>query len=312
MAAAHTLAVALAVFSVVLFVLNGELLQHLHTGGEASVSPLINVWACQISGVVLLPWAGKGYTKVRESMSFFRFAVCVGILAATMISYNLAWVLASEAMPLAVLNGLFQTSVGTTYLASVFLLRGESFSPRKTAGAGLGVLGALVISHAGGASAGQLLGFAYAGLAILGNTLYQVLFKKWFGQAADADVAVLFLASISAANLLAGAPALAVWGPGPVADVKGVAITAVLAYVVQGMWVAVMMLGSPLLLPCAMGLTIPVSVVTDFFFHGDTVTPVEGMGHILLLASFFVVVVNPPSAKRWVLEEGLPYVRMED
>jgi len=308
--ASANVACGLAVLSVVLFVLNGEMLQFMQSGGGHTVSPLVNIWACHLAGLALLPWAGPGWKKLSSLMQPDWLVTSVVVLSVLLMCYNYFWVLSSREMPVAMVNAVFQSSVGTTYLFSVVFLNNSRFSQTKTAAVILAIIGAYLAcaskddpEHPGSRHSGLLL----AGLAVIGNTAYQIAFKRWFGQVAgtDASVAIVYLVGVSAVHLVFITPLLGLAHltgfetavlPQVGRNLAGVLLTAVIAFFVNGLWILVLMLGSPVVLSCAFGLAIPLSLGFDMCFHHVQINFEQVLGHLMVIGAFALLTAFPDTA----------------
>lgn len=321
-----TLAPILAVLSCVLFCCNGELLQALqrHTGGGGGASPLFNLTLCHLGGLLFAPHflqrdeAAKGEispaitggpaNSPRFVALFFSFLI---------MGYNYAWLLSAKLVPMCLTNAVFQTSVAFVYLASTSLFSEPLTFPRLI-GVALSLLGSALASgvgdafvarplhpvpvsapHASSTSAATATGVLLALLAALGLTVYQVLFKHMYGHLkGDWRFLAYFGAWVSVWHVLAILPLVVLasqLGVEPLeiptgrAAVAATMASAAIASTVNALNLCIVMWGSPMLLPCSSALSVPLTVALDAAFHGARPSPVEFLGHLMVVVSVVLI-----------------------
>merc|ERR1711918_115538 len=77
-------------------------------------------------------------------------------------------------------------------------------------------------------------------------------------------------------------------------SIAGTAISAIFASTVNVLNLVVIMLGSPMLLPCAYLLSVPLTDVLDALLHGVVASGVEVTGHVLLVLSVVLILDLAP------------------
>mmetsp|Transcript_48783 Transcript_48783/g.106040 ORF Transcript_48783/g.106040 Transcript_48783/m.106040 type:complete len:384 (+) Transcript_48783:41-1192(+) len=307
------LAPALAGLMCILYCCNGELLQALQLqGGQASrVSPLLNLVFCHIGGLAFWPFLPNP-PRAFEAVKAPSLPVASLLLSVLLMSYNYAWLLSARHIAVGLTNAIFQSSIAFVFLASVVLF-GEPLTLLRSQGVILCLLGTTIASGFTGSAdqvhpVGLVTGVPLALLASAGVTMYQVVFKYWFGHL-KGDVgfllrmglwvsgwhAVLIFPLVVLASRL-GFEQLEM--PSDYLMLGGVLVSACVASAVNALSICIVMWGSPMLLPCASAVSVPMTVCLDALFHGEQPTAWEVFGHLCIVLSIpFILGVFPQPAE---------------
>lgn len=292
---------ALAVLATVLFSANGELLQVMQRHelpGETHVSPMLNLIICHIGGLAFAPLFLGGAPGSVRAMPLGSVPMASALAAVLLMGYNYAWLRSAMLVPAALTNAVFQTSIAFVYLASVAFFA-EPLTLAKISAVALALSGSFLASGgrrllAPGALLDTSIGVAFAVLAALGNTAYQVAFRALYGQLKhDPKFLAYFYAWIGVSHvavILPGAHALEHMRlPSGTMSTAGTATAAAIATVVNCLSLCVVSWGSPMLLPCATALSIPVTLLLDLALHGIRPSAEEAFGQCLIVAAFAVL-----------------------
>ncbi|CAK0887715.1 unnamed protein product [Prorocentrum cordatum] len=271
----------LAVLSCVLYCGNGELLQALQA------------LAAELGA------GGALANTPRTTALLFAFVI---------MGYNWAWLSSARLVPAGLTNAVFQTSIAFVYLASTHLFAEPLTLPRMV-GVGLSIAGSGLASglvHLGAspsntlqAASGTMMGVMLALVAALGVTVYQVLFRQLFGHLkSDWRFLAYFGAWVSVWHVLAILPLVMLASPLGIEKLAlpssseawaGTMVSAALASAVNALYLCIVMWGSPMLLPCASALSVPLTVVLDAALHGARPTAVECLGHLMVVVSVVLI-----------------------
>lgn len=307
----QALALVLALVSCVLFCLNGELLQalQLHTDpDEGHPSVLVNLIFCHCGGLVFVPWVfgspgREGSMAGPAPPSAVPGVRSMSLLLATLLmSYNYCWLHSATFLTVSLTNAIFQLSIALVYIASV-LLFGEPMTMNRMLGVLLALMGSAISSGGGGAVEAGLSrtssGIALALMAAVGVTAYQVLFRHQFYHLKN-DVTFLayFGAWVSIWHIVVFVP-LAVLAhfvgieqfelPVGKLAIAGTLVSACIASTVNGIYLLIVMWGSPMLLPCSSALSVPLLVALDALFHGVVPSRLECIGHTMVVFSVLLI-----------------------
>uniref|UniRef100_A0A7S4PVW2 EamA domain-containing protein n=1 Tax=Alexandrium monilatum TaxID=311494 RepID=A0A7S4PVW2_9DINO len=330
------LAPVLALLSCVLYCVNGELLQALQTRTSASEghpSPLLNLVLCHLGGLAFAPhFLGKpppvapaaGPVTAAGGLAAHPRSASL-LLTLVLMGYNYAWLMSARFLAAALTNAIFQTSIALVYLASV-LLFGEPLTLLRFVGVFLSLAGSALASGLGPGAAALSsgttgldvrAGVALALMASVGVTVYQVLVRHWYGHLKhDVRFLAYFGAWVSVWHLLAVLPLVLLAHLAGVEElclprgwfaVVGTAVSATIASTVNGLYLCVVMWGSPMLLPCASAFSVPLTVALDSVLHGVRLGAAETLGHTMVLLSVVLIMelqhvaralLDPPGVAR--------------
>mmetsp|Transcript_68483 Transcript_68483/g.164464 ORF Transcript_68483/g.164464 Transcript_68483/m.164464 type:complete len:363 (-) Transcript_68483:129-1217(-) len=296
------LAPALALLSCILYSCNGELLQALQQSSDATqghISPLLNLLLCHLGGLAFAPvvlWSEarpRSYPSPMVKGSALLFAFIL-------MGYNYAFLSSSKFLLVGITNAVFQASTALVYLASVWLFR-EPLTLARVIGVALCLCGSAVASrsseaHADGSTLAQMTsGIALAALAAVGVTVYQVLFRHWHGHLKyDVRFLMEFGMWVSIYHIIVMFPLVLLANftgveelhfPSGTKACLGVAASAAIASTVNGLYLCIVMWGSPMLLPCASAFSLPLMVSLDVVLHGARPAGSEVLGHLMVVAS---------------------------
>ncbi|CAK9050815.1 unnamed protein product [Durusdinium trenchii] len=220
------------------------------------------------------------------------------------MGYNYAWLLSATYVDLRLTNAVFQVSVALVYLCSVQLFD-EVISFDRSLGVLLSLLGSFMASGAvfSGTSRtsarSTLIGTFLALLAAVGYTAYQTLFRWSFGHL-KSHVSFLagFGAWVSLWHLLLGFPLVFLahlcgiehlqW-PSSWSLWLGTGFSALVAAVVNALYLCIVMWGSPMLLPSTSALSVPLTVFLDMALHEAQPERAELLGQLLVLISVVLI-----------------------
>lgn len=299
------LAVFLAVLSAVLYSLNGELIQFLQISvnpqDSTHASPLMSLLFCHSGGLLFAPHFIMNPPTFKLPPWHIPAASC--ILALLLMGYNYAWVRSAMLVPVGLTNSIFQTTVATTYIASL-LIGEESVSLVKVIGVLLAVCGGFLASGVGDFHESTVvrmksLGISLAFLAAVGQTAYQVVFRRlypvlkmdasfiaYFGMWVSFMHVIVVLPLIFTAHVV-GMEAITLPNHGRV--IFGTVVTAVVAFMVNAMVLCVVAWGSPMLLPGSYALSIPVTLLCDLAIHHVHPMFNQLVGQTLIITAFFAL-----------------------
>lgn len=305
------LAGLLAVCSCALYCANGELLQWLQLStpqDERHASPMLNLAFCHSGGLLFFPlYVGACCACARKSTattSAYSGVLLPSLLFAVLLmGYNYAWLLSARLLPAAQTNAVFQTSVALVCVTTVVLFK-ETLTLGRLVGVLLALLGSAMAAGLFGQQAvgGPVLspaGVMLALLAAIGYALYQVLFKYCFSCFKD-DVRFLAYFSFLVSGwhlvflpLIIGAS----WGgveqleiPYGWHAVLGTVASAMISSTVNAMYLGIVMWGTPMLLPCASAMSVPLTVFLDFMLHGVEPGRLELFGHLMVAWSVLLII----------------------
>lgn len=235
------------------------------------------------------------------------------LLAFLLMGYNYVWLLSSRYIAVGLTNSIFQSSVAFVYLASVALFPDTPLALPQITGVVLSLVGSALASGLGfnvyhvGVGEGSLalnhhelvVGAFLALVAALGCMLYQVAFKLLF---ANRKNNARFLAHVGAwvsmwhlvvmlpvAGLAHVTGFEAMTFPHGFIAIFGVAASAVIASTVNGLYLAIVMWGSSMLLPCSAAFSVPFTVALDSFFHHVRPSGFEALGQIMVVVSVVLI-----------------------
>jgi len=142
-------------------------------------------------------------------------------------------------------------------------------------------------------------GVFFALCAAIGYAGYQVLFRHWFGYLKnDVSFIMYFWAWVAVMHFVVILPIISLAHatgfekfqlPRGEAAILGTILTAIVAFIVNGLYLCIVMWGSPMLLPCASALSVPMSVFLDAALHGLKPGSVEMAGHCLVVCSVVLI-----------------------
>lgn len=296
--------------------------------GQGHASPMLNLVICHLGGLLLLPCVvseqnGNGGDGVRHPKGGQWYLAGPSLFFATLLmGYNYCWLHSARLLPASVTNAIFQTSVALVCAASVIVF-GETASRSRVFGVILSLAGSALacglpnpasffqkfstigvqaaIKHTGDPEDAEWLhtGIALAALASIGYATYQVLFKHWFGiYKSDYRFLALFGVWVSFWHIILFLPLVFVADAlhletlnvprGPL-SIGGTAVTALIASAVNMMYLAIVMWGSSMLLPCSSALSVPMTVALDFLMHGVRPKAIECVGHFMVAFSVILI-----------------------
>uniref|UniRef100_A0A7S0ZYX4 EamA domain-containing protein n=1 Tax=Noctiluca scintillans TaxID=2966 RepID=A0A7S0ZYX4_NOCSC len=305
----------LGVLSCLLFCLNGELLQALQLAGEGTrVSPLLNMTLCHMGGLLLLPWLPRWPAQRIVGVSQSAQTLWLPLLFSFILTaYNYCWLLSTRYQHVGLTTGLFQTSVAFVYLCSVMIFREELSGVRiigvffALVGSGLSCSNAAVGSTSYGGSLG--VGVALALSASIGYTVYQVLFRHLFGHMkSNVSFLIHFYAMVGVVHMSVMMPLVymahvsglePLETPNGLVPWLGVLASALIASAVNGLFLCIIIWGSPMLLPCTSALSVPLTVALDAKLHGLRPSGMESVGHLLVTMSI-VLIIGGPALCQWI------------
>eukprot|EP00929_Paragymnodinium_shiwhaense_P095101 TRINITY_DN56069_c0_g2_i1.p1 TRINITY_DN56069_c0_g2~~TRINITY_DN56069_c0_g2_i1.p1 ORF type:complete len:412 (+),score=91.22 TRINITY_DN56069_c0_g2_i1:189-1424(+) len=328
-AASETTAAILALLSCFLYCANGELLQalQLHMPPDAGhCSPLLNLLLCHLGGLLFIPYLmfGQGERctgQIEPKEHYGGMALPSLLFAMLLMGYNYAWLSSAKLLDVSLTNAIFQTSVAIVCAASVVLF-GEALTRPRAMGVMLALAGSALAAGVGPSSilrdvpqrqvlghememSGRLMtaGVPLALMASAGYAIYQVLFKYWYG-CYKGDIKFLayfgvwvsfwhvtFLPLIFLAHAV-GFETMQL--PRAAIAVAGTLVSAMIASVVNILYLCIIMWGSPMMLPCASAFSVPMTVLFDFLIHGVRPRSLECVGHVMVALSVLLIVqVNP-------------------
>jgi drug/metabolite transporter (DMT)-like permease len=239
------------------------------------------------------------------------------------MGYNCAWLSSAKLVSAGLTNAVFQTSIAFVYLASTHLFAEPLTFPRMV-GVGMSIAGSGLASglvHFGvspplsgqrlEAAHGTVMGVMLALLASLGVTAYQVFFRQLFGHLkGDWRFLAYFGAWVSVWHVLVILPMAilaSVLGietlvlPSGKAALAGTLTSSALASTVNALYLCIVMWGSPMLLPCASALSVPLTVALDAVFHGARPTPIECTGNLMVFISVVLIMeLYSPALRHWL------------
>lgn len=296
---------------------------------ERHASPMLNLLLCHVGGLVFLPSYGsctfEPHAKATGLVSGTPSAGVLGriasrprfaasLFAILLMGYNYCWLLSTRYVTISVTNATFQTSVGFVYAASVPLF-GEPLKSSRILGVVCVVTGSMLASGmigsplASASTGGAMLttesslksaaGVVLALGAAIGVALYQVLFRLCFGHLKhDARFLAFFSAWVGVWHVLVLLPLVVLASaagleqlelPSGFLSVTGTLISAALASAVNILYLCIALWGTPMLLPCASGLSVPVTVVLDGVLHGSVPGAPEALGHVVVMLSVVLI-----------------------
>lgn len=255
--------------------------------------------------------------------------------AVLLMGYNYAWLSSARHLPASLTNCVFQTSVALVCAASAVLFKepltkgrlvGVVFSLCGSALASGTEAGAFVLrllsqeqtptatlKQAEATSApmpnddsAAMVGVLLALAAAVGVTAYQVLFRLWYGSLKNdvtflayfgmcvsgwhiAFLPLVFLASAVGLETLELPHGQYAWA--------GTIVSAIIASIVNALYLCIVMWGSPMLLPCSTALSVPLMVGLDALLHGVFPSTIEVVGQAMVVASVVLIMqVQQPSS----------------
>lgn len=302
------LAVFLAVMSAILYSLNGELMQFLQVSVSPKLanhaSPLMSLLFCHTGGLLFIPYFMMNPPNFKLPSWHIPAASCV--LAILLMGYNYAWVRSAMLVPVGLTNAIFQTTVATTYIASVTLGE-ESLSWLKTLGVCFALAGGFLAGGGDSLEAPivrmRTVGIGFALMAAIGMTAYQITFRRLYPLLKyDASFIAYFGMWVSVMHIIVVLPLIGVAHmagmeqitlPNHASVVFGTCVTAVVAFIVNAMVLCVIAWGSPMLLPGSYALSIPVTLLCDLVMHHVHPLFNQLVGQLLIVAAFFVLTDLP-------------------
>jgi drug/metabolite transporter (DMT)-like permease len=289
---------------------------------------MVNLVLCHLGGLLFIPYMLNTSPEESADMSakehYQGVALPSLLLAAILMGYNYAWLQSARRLDASLTNAIFQTSVALVCAASV-LVFGEPLTRGRALGvamalcgsalaAGVGSTTLVKLFPSGAPTSGPVASFASAtnfrtgvGLALfasVGYAVYQVLFKYLYSRAKN-DVRFLAYFGIWVSGWhVAFSPMVlvAAWLgfeditlPHTTLSIVGTAASALIASTVNGLYLCIVMWGSPMLLPAVSALSVPLTVSFDYFLHGVRPATVEIIGHSMVAASVYLIIQARPT-----------------
>lgn len=302
-----TLAPFLATMAMMIYCFNGELLQALQKNADGGhPSKLLNLVICHLGGIVFLPLAfnPSSYESTAHlspaALSQARWGSI--LFSVLLMTYNYFWISAGTFLSIGMVTAVFQTSIAFVYIWSIYVF-GESVRASKVLGVVLAVAGVILasgcVTHDLSSSQEITGGVLLALAAAIGVSVYQVLFKYMYGHLKnDGGFLMYFMAWISIIHLAVILPLVVVahyagWEQLQLPSTKGTmlvtAVTGVLASTVNMLTLTIVLWGSPMLMPCAFVLSIPLTVIMDIFLHNVYPARIEWFGHLAIVISVALI-----------------------
>eukprot|EP00747_Dinoflagellata_sp_TGD_P191751 gnl/TRDRNA2_/TRDRNA2_55574_c0_seq1.p1 gnl/TRDRNA2_/TRDRNA2_55574_c0~~gnl/TRDRNA2_/TRDRNA2_55574_c0_seq1.p1 ORF type:complete len:436 (-),score=33.19 gnl/TRDRNA2_/TRDRNA2_55574_c0_seq1:34-1272(-) len=299
---ASYIAPILAVLSAVLYSANGELLQGIQRTSTSHVSPLLNLLLCHIGGLAFAPAVlGRPPESLSEDQ-VRRVPLAAGGFSLVLMGYNYVWLRSAVLVPIAVTNVIFQTSIAIIYVWSIVLFD-EVCSPIKLLGVFMALDGSALASGIGLRELFSVdhdsVGVALALLAAVGSASYQVLFRIVYSHTKSEPFFLMYFGAwVSLAHISVILPLVVLADligfeqieyPTSGFEIVCTLGSASVAFLVNCLFICTMTWGSPMLLPAASVLSIPVTLVLDVALHGAQTSGLQLLGHGMVIASFVLL-----------------------
>ncbi|CAM9941352.1 unnamed protein product [Ascophyllum nodosum] len=239
----------------------------------------------------------KGHPPLRSHMFMFKIALSLSIvwfLAQWSYVTSLAHTSVTSSTIIANSSSLF------TYAFNV-LARTERFTPRKTGGVSLALLGAVLVALADGendASGNSLWGDAMALFSAVAYAVYTMILAV-LAPSDDEVSMTLVLGYLGAVNAVIFLPLLVVLALAPgTRMLEGLTWHVVQLIVARAVfdnllselfWARAILLTTATVATVGCSMTIPIAFASDFVLHGKVPDPIAVVGAFLLVVGFFFV-----------------------